>query len=143
MTNVCQGEIIAPPRLALAAPNISSDTSAASTSKRSILIYTAVIFEKFIDDHGAFLTSVSLEDNPEVIIAIMGENLNNGHPSPVDFDKQMSVSMPEKASEKIFGRFKENIFTQVSEMCVKISILGGTTDVRFSDLNLLNRFTKI
>ena len=39
-----------------------------------------VIFEKFIDDHGAFLTSLSLEDNPEVIIAIMGENLNNDHP---------------------------------------------------------------
>ena len=35
-----------------------------------------VIFEKFIDDHGAFLTSLSLEDNPEVIIAIMGENLS-------------------------------------------------------------------
>ena len=30
-----------------------------------------VIFEKFVDDHGAFLTSLSLEDNPEVIIAIM------------------------------------------------------------------------
>ena len=55
-----------------------------------------VIFEKFIDDHGAFLTSLSLEDNPEVIIAIMGENLNKGHPSPADFGKQMSVSMPEK-----------------------------------------------
>ena len=60
-----------------------------------------VIFEKFIDDHGAFLTSLSLEDNPEVIIAIMGENLNDDHPSPADFGKQMSVAMPEKDTEKI------------------------------------------
>ena len=52
-----------------------------------------VIFEKFIDDHGAFLTSLSLEDNPEVIIAIMGENLNNDHPSPAGFGKQMSVPL--------------------------------------------------
>ena len=60
-----------------------------------------VIFEKFVDDQGAFLTSLSLEDNPEVIIAIMGENLNKDHPGPADFGKQMSVSMPEKDTEKI------------------------------------------
>ena len=33
------------------------------------------VFEKYVDDRGAFLTSCSLEDNPEVVIAIMGENL--------------------------------------------------------------------
>ena len=60
-----------------------------------------VIFEKFIDPHGAFLTSSSLEDNPEVIIAIMGENLNESHPSPAGFEKKMAVSMPESDGEKV------------------------------------------
>ena len=46
-------------------------------------------------------------------------------------------------SEKVFESFKENVFTQVREMGVKISILGGTSDVKFSDLNILDRFTKV
>ena len=48
-----------------------------------------------------------------------------------------------KASEKVFNNFKDNVFTQVREMGVKISILGGATDVKFSDLNLLDRFKKV
>ena len=48
-----------------------------------------------------------------------------------------------KASEKVFNNFKDNVFTQVREMGVKISILGGATDVKFSDLNLLDRFRKV
>ena len=92
-----------------------------------------VIFEKFIDDHGAFLTSVSLEDNPEVIIAIMGENLNNGHPNPVDFDKQMSVSMPEKASEKIT---EVTIwFSEQIEDAVLAYVIQAFFDARFPDFD--------
>ena len=48
-----------------------------------------------------------------------------------------------RASEKVFEKFKENIFTQVKEMGVKISILGGTAKVNFSDLNLLDSFKKV
>ena len=48
-----------------------------------------------------------------------------------------------KASEKVFNNFKDNVFTQVREMGVKISILGGATDVKFSDLNLLDKFKKV
>ena len=48
-----------------------------------------------------------------------------------------------KASEKVFNNFKNNVFTQVREMGVKISILGGATDVKFSDLNLLDKFEKV
>ena len=47
------------------------------------------------------------------------------------------------ASEKVFESFKESVFTQVREMGVKISILGGTSEVRFSDLNILDRFKKV
>ena len=48
-----------------------------------------------------------------------------------------------KASEKVFEKFKENVFTQAREMGVKISILAGNANVRFSDDNLLDRFTKV
>ena len=90
-----------------------------------------VIFEKFIDDHGAFLTSLSLEDNPEVIIAIMGENLNKGHPSPADFGKQMSVSMPEKESEKIT---EVTIwFSEQTEDAVLAYVIQTFFDARFPD----------
>ena len=90
-----------------------------------------VIFEKFIDDQGAFLTSLSLEDNPEVIIAIMGENLNKGHPNPVDFGKQMSVSMPEKDSEKIT---EVTIwFSEQTEDAVLASVIQAFFDARFPD----------
>ena len=60
-----------------------------------------VVFEKFVDEYGAFLTASSLEDNPEIVIAIIGENLNEGHPNPINLEKKMSVSMPEKNSEKM------------------------------------------
>tara|TARA_B100000524_G_C23561025_1_gene338300 strand:- start:22 stop:378 length:357 start_codon:yes stop_codon:yes gene_type:complete len=90
-----------------------------------------VIFEKFIDDHGAFLTSLSLEDNPEVIIAIMGENLNKGHPSPADFGKQMSVSMPEKDTEKIT---EVTIwFSEQTEDAVLAYVIQAFFDARFPD----------
>ena len=48
-----------------------------------------------------------------------------------------------RASEKVFEKFKENIFTQVKEMGVKISIVSGATDIRFSDPKLLARFAKV
>ena len=90
-----------------------------------------VIFEKFIDDHGAFLTSLSLEDNPEVIIAIMGENLNKGHPSPTDFGKQMSVSMPEKNSEEIT---EVTIwFSEQTEDAVLAYVIQAFFDAWFAD----------
>jgi len=47
------------------------------------------------------------------------------------------------ASEEVFEKFKENVFTQAREMGVKISILAGNANVRFSDDNLLDRFTKV
>ena len=90
-----------------------------------------VIFEKFIDDHGAFLTSLSLEDNPEVIIAIMGENLNNDHPSPAGFGKQMSVAMPEKDTEKIT---EVTIwFSEQTEDAVLAYVIQAFFDARFPD----------
>ncbi len=90
-----------------------------------------VIFEKFIDDQGAFLTSLSLEDNPEVIIAIMGENLSKDHPSPADFGKQMSVSMPEKDTEKIT---EVTIwFSEQTEDAVLAYVIQAFFDARFPD----------
>ena len=92
-----------------------------------------VIFEKFIDDDGAFLTSLSLEDNPEVIIAIMGENLNKGHPNPVDFDKQMSVSMPEKEDKKIT---EVTIwFSEQTEDAILAYVIQAFFDARFPDFD--------
>ena len=90
-----------------------------------------VIFEKFIDDQGAFLTSLSLEDNPEIIIAIIGENLNEGHPSPVNFDKKMSVSMPEKESLKVT---EVTIwFSDQTEDAVLAYVIQAFFDARFPD----------
>ena len=90
-----------------------------------------VIFEKFIDDHGAFLTSLSLEDNPEIIIAVIGENLNKGHPNPADFGKQMSVSMPEEDSEEIT---EVTIwFSEQTEDAVLAYVIQAFFDVRFPD----------
>ena len=90
-----------------------------------------VIFEKFIDDHGAFLTSLSLEDNPEIIIAIIGENLNEGHPGPVIFDKKMSVSMPEKESAKVT---EVTIwFSDQTEDAVLAYVIQAFFDARFPD----------
>ena len=90
-----------------------------------------VIFEKFIDGHGAFLTSLSLEDNPEVIIAITGENLNKSHPSPADFRKQMSVSMPEKDPEKMT---EVTIwFSEQTEDAVLAYVIQAFFDARFPD----------
>ena len=90
-----------------------------------------VIFEKFIDDHGAFLTSLSLEDNPEVIIAIMGENLNNDHPSPAGFGKQMSVAMPEKDTGKITE--VKIWFSEQTEDAVLAYVIQAFFDARFPD----------
>ena len=90
-----------------------------------------VIFEKFIDDHGAFLTSLSLEDNPEIIIAIMGENLGKGHPNPIDFGKQMSVSMPEEDKGKIM---EVTIwFSEQTEDAVLAYVIQAFFDARFPD----------
>ena len=90
-----------------------------------------VIFEKFIDNHGAFLTSLSLEDNPEVIIAIMGENLNNDHPSPAGFGKQMSVAMPEKDTGKITE--VKIWFSEQTEDAVLAYVIQAFFDARFPD----------
>ena len=90
-----------------------------------------IIFEKFIDDHGAFLTSLSLEDNPEVIIAIMGENLNNDHPSPAGFGKQMSVAMPEKDTGKITE--VKIWFSEQTEDAVLAYVIQAFFDARFPD----------
>ena len=46
------------------------------------------VFEKYVDDQGSFLTSCSLEDNPEVVIAVMGENLADDYPNPEGFEKK-------------------------------------------------------
>ena len=59
-----------------------------------------VIFEKFIDDHGAFLTSLSLEDNPEVIIAIMGENLNKDHQVHLILENRCQLRCLKKIQKK-------------------------------------------
>ena len=48
-----------------------------------------------------------------------------------------------ETSEKIFEKFKGNVFSQVKEMGVKISIVSGATDIRFSDPKVLDRFTKV
>ena len=48
-----------------------------------------------------------------------------------------------KSSDQIFKNFKENVFTQVSQMGVKISILGGTSTIRFHDPKVLEGFTKV
>ena len=48
-----------------------------------------------------------------------------------------------QSSEKIFEKFAGNIFSQVKEMGVKISIVSGATDIRFSDPKVLDRFTKV
>ena len=48
-----------------------------------------------------------------------------------------------ETSEKIFEKFKGNVFSQVKEMGVKISILGGATDIRFSNPKLLDNFIKV
>ena len=90
-----------------------------------------VIFEKFIDDHGAFLTSLSLEDNPEVIIAIMGENLDKDHPSPAGFGKQMSVSMPEIDTKKTT---EVTIwFSEQAEDAILAYVIQTFFDARFPD----------
>ena len=48
-----------------------------------------------------------------------------------------------QSSEKIFEKFAGNFFSPVKEMDVKISTLSGATRIRFSDLKLLDRFTKV
>ena len=48
-----------------------------------------------------------------------------------------------KAFEIFFANFIDNVFRQVRVMGVKISILKGATDVKFSDLNLLDRSKKV
>ena len=90
-----------------------------------------VIFEKFIDDQGVFLTSLSLEDNPEVIIAIMGENLKKEHPSPANFNKQMSVAMPEKKT----GEVTEVTiwFSEQTEDAILAYVIQAFFDARFPD----------
>ncbi len=57
-----------------------------------------IVFEKYVDDQGSFLTGCSLEDNPEIVIAIMGENLSEDYPNPQGFEKKMSVSMPSEVA---------------------------------------------
>lgn len=90
-----------------------------------------VIFEKFVDNHGAFLTSASLEDNPEVVIAIMGENLSDGHPKPLGLDRKMSVAMPEQNSKKIT---EVTIwFSQQTEDAVLSYVIQTFFDSRFPD----------
>ena len=90
-----------------------------------------VIFEKFIDSHGAFLTSSSLEDNPEVIIAIMGENLIESHPSPAGFEKKMAVSMPESNTEKVT---EITIwFSDQTDDAVLAYVIQALIDARFPD----------
>jgi hypothetical protein len=90
-----------------------------------------VIFEKFIDHHGTFLTSSSLEDNPEVIIAIMGEDLDESHPHPTGFEKKMAVSMPESDSEKIT---EVTIwFSDQTDDAVLAYVIQALIDARFPD----------
>ena len=47
-----------------------------------------IVFEKYVDDQGSFLTRCSLEDNPEVIIAVMGENLSEDYTNTQGFEKK-------------------------------------------------------
>ena len=65
----------------------------------------------------------------------------------VDVDKtnlyMINTWESEIASKKIYEKFKKNIFEQVKEMGVKLSILGGAGEVMFSDLELLNRFSNV
>ena len=48
-----------------------------------------------------------------------------------------------ESSEQVFESFKETIFSQAQEMGVKISILGGASAIRFTDPELLGKFSKI
>ena len=47
------------------------------------------------------------------------------------------------ASEKAFSKHKETVFGQVKEMGVKVAIEGGDSEIRFSDLKILEQFTKV
>jgi hypothetical protein len=89
------------------------------------------VFEKYVDDQGSFLTSCSLEDNPEVVIAIMGENLADDYPNPEGFEKKMSVSMPPKVS----GVATEvNIwFSEQTDGPVLARVIQAFFDSRFPD----------
>ena len=65
----------------------------------------------------------------------------------VDVDEtslyMINTWLNENASNKVFKKFKINVFEQVKEMGVKISISGGPSEVRFCDPQLLDEFTKV
>ncbi len=89
------------------------------------------VFEKYVDDDGNFLTACSLEDNPEVIIAIMGENLTEDYPNPQGFEKRMAVAMPPQVS----GVSTEiNIwFSEETEGPIVAHVIQSFFDSRFPD----------
>ena len=49
----------------------------------------------------------------------------------------------EMASDKVYEKFKGDVFEQVREMGVKVSILGGQGEVRFYNPELLDSFTDV
>ena len=89
------------------------------------------VFEKYVDNQGSFLTSCSLEDNPEVVIAVMGENLANDYPNPEGFDKKMAVSMPPQLS----GVATEVSiwFSEQTEGPILAQVIQAFFDTRFPD----------
>ena len=90
-----------------------------------------IVFEKYVDDQGSFLTRCSLEDNPEVIIAVMGENLSEDYANPQGFEKKMSVSMP----PEVAGVATEvNIwFSERTEDPILAHVIQAFFDSRFPD----------
>ena len=89
------------------------------------------VFERYADEQGSFLTTCSLEDNPEVVIAVMGENLSEDYPNPHGFEKKMSVSMP----PEVAGITTEiNIwFSEQTEEQILADVIQAFFDSRFPD----------
>jgi hypothetical protein len=88
-----------------------------------------VIFEKYLDADGQSLTNCSLEDNPEVIISVMGENLPESYPNPGAFEKKFSVAMPSKS---IGIATEVNIwFSEKTEGVILAHVIQSYFDSRF------------
>ena len=98
-----------------------------------------IVFEKYVDDQGSFLTRCSLEDNPEVIIAVMGENLREDYTNPQGFEKKMLVSMP---SEVAGVATEVSIwFSERAEDPILANVIQAFFDSRFPDFAMNEKTT--
>ncbi len=91
-----------------------------------------IVFENFADSEGLLFTSCSLEDNPEIIVAVMGENLPDDYPNPQNLERKYIVSLP--ANSVGIATDVTIWFSQASDPGILAHVIQGFFDNRFPDL---------